>query len=171
MLGIEPGAAQPSGGKVFDGLQDSGGIILPDIVQHKQVPVKGSLLRFRQELGGQIIIQNVVKQPALQIGQYGAVQLDVVRFKGLELPVALHGVLHPDLVQKLINVEKGKGSRGLLHLTPAKLCSPGKIAPQLLVGEGLIGGVVAHYVAGIGIIVLVICQELRLLDKNDLPGL
>ena len=97
--------------------------------------------------------------------------MTVGRFKGFQLPVALHGVLHADLVQKLVNVEKGKGCRCFLGIAPAKPGPPGKIAPQFPVRKRLVGGVVPGHIAGIGIIVLVIDKELCLLDKNDLPGL
>ena len=76
-----------------------------------------------------------------------------------------------DAVEELIDVQKGKGEGGFFPNSFAQPGTPGEVAPQLLVAEGLIGGKVADNAAVEFEIVLVFRQELSLFDKDGVPGL
>ena len=103
--------------------------------------------------------------------QNSVVQGAVCIPEGGELGEAFQGRIHPHLVQQLINIKKSEGQRGLLNLTLPELGAPGEIAPQLLIGEVLIGGIVADHIAGIDVVILIARQQPGLLEKNRVPGL
>ena len=114
-----------------------------------RLPAHGDVGQVEKHLRGagqkrrvQAIVDHVVHQPLVQVGEDGAVDPAVGVFEILQFPVPVHGVRRADLVDKLVDVEKGEGEGGLQELAPPQLGPPGEVAPQLLVLEGLVGGIV-----------------------------
>ena len=140
---VEFGAIQPFQGQLLQGLHNGGGGFLRHPLQHGNAPVQLHLGGVRQQGRGEVVVDHVVRHPPLEVGENAVIQSAVHHPEMDQLLVALQGVLHADLVDQLVNVKKGEGERGFSNIPPAYPGAPGKISPQLLVRQGLVGGVVA----------------------------
>ena len=171
VLLVEFGAFQPFQGQLFQCFHDGGGGLGLNFLQHGHAFVDGGPRGAFQQGRVQIIVDHIIRQPLLQIGKDAVVQLAIFLPKGGELPIAVQGVVHANLIEQFVNIEESEGQGGFLHLPLPQLGTPGKIPPQLLIRQGLVGGVVAQDRAGKIIVVLVICQQPGLLEEHGLPGL
>ena len=167
----EPGAGDPAGGqslhrlhhrlrgKGFRLFQPGNGFVPPN--------PRGIL----QQRRGQLIIHHKVPHPVLQVREDESVQGNIVPAEAQECLIPRLRVRNAYTVKQFIDIKKGKGVAGFLHLPPAKPGTPGKVPPQLPVRQGLVGGIIVDHSAGEGIIVLIIFQKPCLLEKHRLPGL
>ena len=107
----------------------------------------------------QVVIDNVICQPnadvAVELGGKGAVGLP----KRLDGPKAVLRVGATDTAEQLVEVDKGKGERGFLHVAGTYLCAPGKVAAKLPVAHGVVRGRVGFEGSLVGTIVFEIGHE------------
>ena len=107
----------------------------------------------------QVVIDNVICQPdadvAVELGGKGAVGLP----KRLDGPKAVLRVGATDTAEQLVEVDKGKGERGFLHVAGTYLCTPGKVAAKLPVAHGVVRGRVGFEGSLVGTIVFEIGHE------------
>ena len=171
MLRVEFGSLQPLGAELLYRPDDLGILLLPDVVQHSDAPVKNHLTAVCQKVRIQPVIDHIIHKPLGQIGEDLFVQLAVGVLKVQKLPIAVQGIRRADLVEQLINIEKGEGQGGFADISFAQLCTPGKVSPKLLVREGLVGGKIAHNIAVEGIVIFIVGQKLGLFYENGFPGL
>ena len=169
--GVEPGPLQPFGGELPHRIDDLCGILLLDVLQHGDTPVKNHLGRAGQKRRVQPIVDYIVHHPPLQVGQDAAVNLAVGVPEGGQLVVSVQGIGHADLVNQLIDIEEGEGQGGLPDIPSAHPGPPGEVPAKLLVRQGLICGIVVGGVPLVVAVVLIVRQQLRLLHENGLAGL
>ena len=74
--------------------------------------------------------------------------------KGLDLAKAIERVINADAADQLIEIQEGKGRRRFLDGSAAHLGAPSKIAAQLPIAHGVVGGKVRLECAVVGAVVL-----------------
>ena len=96
----------------------------------------------------------VVLQPhackPVDVGLEGAVGIP----KGLDLVKTIERVIYANAANQLIEIQKGEGRRRFLDGSAAHLGTPGKVAAQLPVAHGVVGGKVRLKGAVVGAVVL-----------------
>ena len=101
----------------------------------------------------------VVLQPhackPVDAGLEGAVGIP----KGLDLIKTIEQVIYANAANQLIEIQKGKGRRRFLDGSAAHLGTPGKVAAQLPVAHGVVGGKVRLKGAVVGAVVLKIGHQ------------
>ena len=168
---IEFGTPQPFGGQLLHREHHLFGGLTVHVIQNGDAVVQNHPGGVRQQLRVKAIVDDIIRQPLRKVGQNAIVQPTVVLRKGFQLPVAVHGVGDADLVDQLIYIQKGKGQVRFLKITVPQLRPPGKIAPKLLVRQGFVGGIIAQNLTGIFVVIRIIDEQRRLLEKDAFPGL
>ena len=74
--------------------------------------------------------------------------------KGLDLVKTFERIIYANAANQLIEIQKGKGCRRFLDGSAAHLGTPGKVAAQLPVAHGIVGGKVRLKGAVVGTVVL-----------------
>ena len=95
------------------------------------------------------------------------------RFKGaigipkcLNLAKAIERIIYANAANQLIEIQKGKGRRRFLDGSAAHLGTPGKVAAQLSIAHGIVGGKVRLKGAAIGVIILEVGHQQALAVKE-----
>ena len=73
--------------------------------------------------------------------------------KGLDLAKAIERVINANAADQLIEIQEGKGRRRFLDGSASHLGAPGKIAAQLPIAHGVVGGKVRLECAVVGAVV------------------
>ena len=122
--------------------------------------------RVAKQLGVEPMEYGVVLQPhackPVDAGLKGAVGIP----KGLDLVKTIERVIYPNAANQLIEIQKGKGRRRLLEGSTAHLGTPGKVAAQLPVAHGVVGGKVRLKGAVVGTVVLKVGHQQALAVKE-----
>ena len=121
---------------------------------------------------GEVVQDRELHHPAAQVLPHGGVsdaRIQVAGLKFLHFAEALHGRLRPNSVKQLINIHVGEGRRDPAEVPSAHQRSPGKISPELVQVQIMIGRKIAHEFTAPGRVVLVILHELTL--PAEVPAL
>ena len=110
--------------------------------------------RVAKQLGVESVEHGVVLQPhackPVDAGLEGAVGIP----KGLDFVKTIEWVIYANATDQLIEIQEGKGRRRFLDGSAAHLGTPGKIATQLPIAHGVIGGKVRLERTVVGAVVL-----------------
>ena len=167
---VKFGAIQPLG-EVFDSLHDFFRLLGLHILQHRHIMIKDHLRRGGQQPGLQLVVGGVFVKPLVQVGENPVVQGAVILVEAQQLLIAVQRVRHADLVEQLVDIEKREGQGGFLQVSCPELRPPGEVPPQLLIGESLVGGVIAGHILVKGVIIGIEFQKLCLLEKQSAAGI
>ena len=122
--------------------------------------------RVAKQLGVELMEHGVVLQP------HACEPVDA-RFKGaigipkcLNLAKAIERIIYANAANQLIEIQKGKGRRRFLDGSAAHLGTPGKVAAQLSIAHGIVGGKVRLKGAVVGAIVLEVGHQQALAVKE-----
>ena len=110
--------------------------------------------RVTKQLGVERVEHGVILQPharkPVDAGLKGAVGIP----KGLDLVKTFERIIYANAANQLIEIQKGKGCRRFLDGSAAHLGTPGKVAAQLSIAHGIVGGKVRLKGAVVGAVVL-----------------
>ena len=149
--------------------------VLLRIAQHQMVPVLLQILRVDQSqhlLFRRAIHYSIFQSPAAQDLAHGRIPdtaVEVAGLKFLHFAQALFRRGYADPVQQLVEIHIRQRGRDPMEFSFPDLCPPGKIAPQLVQIQIVIGRKVAPELAGPGSIVLIVLHELAL--PVEIPAL
>ena len=96
-----------------------------------------------------VILQPHARKP-VDAGLEGAIDIP----KSLDLVKTIEWIIYANAADQLIEIQKGKGRRRFLDGSAAHLGTPGKVAAQLPVAHGVVGGKVRLKGAVVGAVVL-----------------
>ena len=96
-----------------------------------------------------VVLQPHARKP-VDAGLEGAINIP----KSLDLVKTIERVIYANAANQLIEIQKGKRGRCLLDIPAAHLGTPGKVAAQLPVAHGVVGGKVRLKGAVVGTVVL-----------------
>ena len=86
--------------------------------------------------------------------------------KGLDLAKAIERVINANAADQFVKIKKSKRGRCLLDIAAAHLGTPGKVAAQLSIAHGIVGGKVRLKGAVVGAIVLEVGHQQALAVKE-----
>ena len=101
-----------------------------------------------------IVLQPHACEP-VDAGFKGAIDIP----KSLDLVKTIERVIYANAANQLIEIQKGKGRRRFLDGSAAHLGTPGKVAAQLPVAHGVVGGKVRLKGAVVGAVVLKVAHQ------------
>ena len=108
-----------------------------------------------------VILQPYACKP-VDAGLEGAIDIP----KSLDLVKTIEWIIYANAANQLIEIQKGKGRRRFLDGSAAHLGTPGKVAAQLPVAHGVVGGKVRLKGAVVGTIVLEVGHQQALAVKE-----
>ena len=86
--------------------------------------------------------------------------------KSLDLVKTIERIIYANAADQLIEIQKGKGRRRFLDGSAAHLGTPGKVAAQLPVAHGVVGGKVRLKGAVVGTVILKVGHQQALAVKK-----
>ena len=86
--------------------------------------------------------------------------------KCLDLAIAVTRIVDANAADQFVEIQKGKRGRCLLDIAAAHLGTPGKVAAQLSIAHGIVGGKVRLKGAVVGAIVLEVGHQQALAVKE-----
>ena len=122
--------------------------------------------RVAKQFGVEPVENGVILQPhackPVDAGLEGTIGIP----KGLDLAKAIEWVIYANAADQLIEIQEGKGRRRFLDSSAAHLGTPGKVAAQLSIAHGIVGGKVRLKGAVVGTIVLEVGHQQALAVKE-----
>ena len=108
-----------------------------------------------------VVLQPYACEP-VDTGLKGAIGIP----KGLDLVKAIERVVDANAADQFVKIQKSKRGRCLLDVAATHLGAPGKVATQLPVAHGVVGGKVRLKGAVVGAIVLEVGHQQTLAVKE-----
>ena len=108
-----------------------------------------------------VILQPHARKP-VDAGLEGAIDIP----KSPDLVKTIEWIIYANAADQLIEIQKGKGRRRFLDGSAAHLGTPGKVAAQLPVAHGVVGGKVRLKGAVVGTVVLKVGHQQALAVKK-----
>ncbi len=170
-LFVQFGPAYMVGGKKVQGVEEFLVRGIFPVIQHQIGFILPVPLGFRQQGGIQLVIQHVIPEPLVEIGQDPVVQEAVGFPESLQFLITVLGIFHPDLVQQFVYIKESIGQRGPFQLLMPEPGPPAEIPPELFVRKHPVGGIVMEYRQVVHGVILVIRRQFPLADEQFRSGL